>query len=220
MRYIDEIIARLPENPPDTAEVRSQESRYRKQHWRSRWPDNGISLPRIFDEGDGDVGSVSRGEIQDMAEHVSCATDAIEFYAAIAAWGCDTSARDVSRAIRVFGQAEVGTTLFAGMKQARASHPEVVYASLLPHGANYIKFLGPAYFTKLMYFTASRSHSHDGIRPLILDSRVAGALGWNTDGWQPRQYGLYLELAEMIRSRWCPDSPLDVVEYALFNLRG
>ena len=73
------------------------------------------------------------------------------------------------------------------------------YASLMPDGENYLRFVGPAYFTKHLYFTGYRN-GVPGPRPLILDARVARALssrpgfaGLSSSGWSADTYRRYLE---------------------------
>lgn len=106
-----------------------------------------------------------------------------------------------------------------------------VYRQFSRGGRWWIKYLGPAFFTKLMYFAAgtpaapatvtSEADTSAVTQPLILDGRVARALGWSKRwGWNPEQYGEYLDVAEGLRDRWCPQLPVDVVEYQLFIAGG
>jgi hypothetical protein len=86
-----------------------------------------------------------------------------------------------------------------------------------------IKHLGPAFFTKALYFAAGPDPSGP-VRPLILDRNVVLAL--NTlaphldlhpdHRWTSAQYGAYLELAHQWADR-CGTAP-DVVERRLFEL--
>jgi hypothetical protein len=75
------------------------------------------------------------------------------------------------------------------------------YGSMMPGQGNYLKFMGPAYFTKHLYFTGYGTRV-PGAKPLILDSRVARALsrrsgfeGIQTYGWSADTYERYLEFA-------------------------
>lgn len=84
-----------------------------------------------------------------------------------------------------------------------------------------IKWLGPAYFTKLLHFRAGRPDASGKQYPLILDSRVAEALGWSkTTGWTSSEYSTYLDLIDAVHQRWRPDLPVDIVEYQLFMSAG
>lgn len=53
--------------------------------------------------------------------------------------------------------------------------PAAAYESMLAGGSNQTKFMGPAYFTKFLFFTGYRDAGVE-LRPLILDRRVATAL--------------------------------------------
>lgn len=60
-----------------------------------------------------------------------------------------------------------------------------------------IKYLGPAFFTELLYFPAGRLTPSDIRHPLILNKRVAAALGWRkTYEWRSVEYSQYLDLVE------------------------
>ncbi len=50
------------------------------------------------------------------------------------------------------------------------------YRSMLPGGRAKTKFMGPAYFTKFLFFIGYQNPAVTGLRPLILDKRVATAL--------------------------------------------
>ncbi|AZA12266.1 8-oxoguanine DNA glycosylase OGG fold protein [Corynebacterium gerontici] len=54
------------------------------------------------------------------------------------------------------------------------------------------------------------------MRPLILDKRVAQAIGWRkTADWSTGEYSAYLDLVEALHRQWRPDLPTDVIEYTL-----
>ncbi|GKV72017.1 hypothetical protein NCCP2145_13980 [Pseudarthrobacter sp. NCCP-2145] len=82
---------------------------------------------------------------------------------------------------------------------------------------------GPAFFTKWLYFAAyDDPERRQGSAPLILDARVANALGWPpTSGrWPSSAYAEYLRTAAKINALWCPSSSQHVIEYALFKIGG
>ena len=102
------------------------------------------------------------------------------------------------------------------------SHENVdaAYASLWRGGDNRIKYFGPAFFTKWLYFSTYEDWVSNELPPLILDARVANALGWWPYGWSASDYATYPERAEHVRQLWCPDRGSHVVEYALFTIGG
>jgi len=101
--------------------------------------------------------------------------------------------------------------------------------------------LGPAFFTKFLYFASSDSTS--GPRPLILDQRVAASMRqlashvyevppvppedmaawlWPKNGWSAHRYGEYIHFAHQtstqlhdLNNDW-PDQA-DLLELALFD---
>ncbi len=96
-----------------------------------------------------------------------------------------------------------------------------VYRSLSWGGSSRIRGLGPAFFTKLLYFAGHR-HGEVGLQPLILDRRVARALaaaggpalaswGWTAEQWLSYLTWAYERAAAL-------GVPADVVEYRLFDL--
>ncbi len=95
------------------------------------------------------------------------------------------------------------------------------YAMFSYSGPSQIKYLGPAFFTKLLYFAAGRPTPVDTRHPLIFDRRVAMALGWKKiDGWSTAEYSDYLDLVEQLHQQWRPDVPADVIESTLFHAGG
>lgn len=92
-------------------------------------------------------------------------------------------------------------------------------------GADRLPWLGPAFFTKILYFGGYRRTS-GGIQPLILDRRVAARLppdagtahlfagGWSSSAWRD-----YLAWAAEQSTHPDFDGEPDAVEMALFSGR-
>lgn len=95
-----------------------------------------------------------------------------------------------------------------------------VYRSLGWYGSARIRGLGPAFFTKLLYFAGYR-YGEVGLQPLILDRRVARALpaaggpALGSWGWTAKQWLTYLTWADerAVDHGVAPD----VIEYWLFD---
>lgn len=88
-------------------------------------------------------------------------------------------------------------------------------------GQDRVKYFGPAFFTKWLYFCGYEQAR--GLKPLILDSRVAATLGWAGWGWAPEQYGEYLRLAHDVAAALSGEGAMvqpDAVEHALYALDG
>jgi hypothetical protein len=223
---------------PGLEQVRGQKVWFYPRHWLARWP-QGREIPPFL-QGDDDVDArraVTRDDLFALAARgISTLSEAVNFYTAVCAWGTGWSARRVGRVIRPLRDQLAPGRLLEGLAAAAArgvgkGNPVEVYRQFSPGGHWQIKYLGPAFFTKLMYFAAgapvspgaasSTTDSSALKHPLILDSRVARALGWSRKwGWSAEQYGEYLEIVEELRGLWCPQAPVDVVEYQLFIAGG
>lgn len=122
--------------------------------------------------------------------------------------------------------------LLAEAAVASREDPEAAYRLLRPHG-NAVRYLGPPFATKFLYFAGGGDPAHPC---LILDSRVAASLrgdgGWTSltgvFSWPAESYGAYCRLLH----RWAgeageqladerglrPVTP-DQLEYVLFRGR-
>jgi hypothetical protein len=108
----------------------------------------------------------------------------------VLAWGTGQSQRGNNTRIRAFvcapdRQRNVGL-LKNAIAYARDGDAASAYQTLIRRGGGQIRGLGPAFFTKLLYF-ASEGIEDD--RCLILDARVAGSLsraGWSSLPWSTR----------------------------------
>ncbi|MEU2281044.1 hypothetical protein ABZ614_03555 [Streptomyces sp. NPDC013178] len=116
-------------------------------------------------------------------------------------WGTGTQARSVARRARVFAENSAGdidARLAAALGVLREEGAVAAYYAF--NNDSRIKFLGPAFFTKVLYF-AGHEQCVGAWRPLILDRYVALALRaadtgekWRTGGWTTPRYGRYLSL--------------------------
>ncbi|MGW5480918.1 8-oxoguanine DNA glycosylase OGG fold protein [Streptomyces sp. NPDC004008] len=106
-----------------------------------------------------------------------------------------------------------------------------------------IRGLGPAFFTKFLYFVGGAIPDVPGPRPLVLDQRIARVVRayatqvgeeagleqparlatwlWSDGGWTPHRYGVYLRwmhgaTEQLARSTHWPPTP-DLLELALFS---
>ena len=113
--------------------------------------------------------------------------------------GRTRSLRSLSAASADDGLEAAGRKLIEAVELARSGSVVAAYAALHGRRPNdgrlRVTHLGPAYGTKLLYF-AAYEHREGVLPPLILDSRVATALGWLTkdewpkDGWTADEYRL------------------------------
>lgn len=139
------------------------------------------------------------------------------------AWGAGKKPRLIRK--RIASVAADRLRLSELMRQAAVlsrTDPVEAYALLRPRD-NAIKHLGPAFFTKFLYFAGGGEAYHPCC---ILDDRVAHSLqtaGWQSlprrSDWWPSTYGRYMDLV----TRWTKETGaarLDLVERYLFDANG
>lgn len=222
-RTVEEICEALTvhfqDGAPTDAVVRSQGSDFFPEHWRSRWPGH-LPLPAALDSSERRR-RINRSELFAMAEKVSTSEDVLNLYVSVCAWGTGPQAQRVARVVKPLHEDGALDTLERSFHTARSLDPIEAYRRLKVTGEDRIKGFGPAFFTKWLYFAAYDDPTRtQQIRPLILDARVANALGWppKNDRWLSTAYGDYLETATKINFTWSPEQPLHTIEYALFMI--
>lgn len=206
--------------PPEKAvapeTVWGQTEIFYPERWTKRWPE-GLSLPWFLEREESAL-SVSRQRLFELGESVETEEDAVSFYVAVCSWGAGTDAQQTYRCVQPLHQPGAPGKLLEGLRVASTESAVDGYFTFKNYSQARIKYLGPAFFTKLLYFAAGRPTPADTRHPLILDRRVAVALGWTkTSGWRTSEYSHYLDLVEQLQERWRPDLPTDVIEYTLFQ---
>jgi hypothetical protein len=144
---------------------------------------------------------------------------------AVCAWGAGTRWRGVVRAQgawRARSFAKVGVSLSHAANVLIDGGGPVDAYSLLLTGEHHIQGLGPAFFTKFLYFvgyeTVPQPH-----RPLILDQYVAIGLNdircttWPMTGWSADQYAEYLQWANDEATGPGPIGNEDEAEYRIWQ---
>ncbi|MFJ8441533.1 8-oxoguanine DNA glycosylase OGG fold protein [Kitasatospora griseola] len=145
-------------------------------------------------------------------------------------WGSGTKAREVKRRGRIFARnsvAELDARLGSALTVLREEGAVAAYRAF--NNAHRIPYLGPAFFSKVLYFAGDRDG--DGAmagphRPLILDRVVSVALrrlrivdaGWPLRGWTSSQYAQYLGVVHGLAQQRSVRP--DRIEAALFHLGG
>ncbi|MGN6412517.1 8-oxoguanine DNA glycosylase OGG fold protein [Flexivirga sp.] len=207
----------FPEGPPTDEAVRAQGFTWSAGQWRKRWP-AALSVPRRLAEAP-ERPHLTRQDVFDRARSVTTESDAVELFLLVAAWGTGTKARSIARVARVLDQPSAPARLLETHRVVRDGDPAEAYRRMYSWDHERIKYLGPAFFTKWLYFSAYDTwEQRNGPAPLILDQQVARALGWRTTGWSSSTYRTYLETAAAVRDIWAPNAPLHIAEYALFEV--
>lgn len=219
---IEQIVSQLemefPEGPPTEAMVRNQGFSYLPRHWTERWPGDLQRPPALVT---GERQYVRREDIFVKARSAGTPASIVDLYLAVCAWGTGTKAQRVARCVRPLHEPGAVAALVRSFEAAQNVGSIEGCRRLNTFGEDRIKFFGPAFFTKWLYFSAYEvSQAQKGASPLILDARVARAIGWKTTGWTSGAYAEYLNLAEELRARWCPGQTVHTVEYALFQTGG
>jgi hypothetical protein len=207
---------------PDREEaVLDQWSGYYPYQWLQRLPDPSLwpePLPLAPADGERRP-TVDRRAVLEIGAALHDPASAVHAYVASAVWGTGTNAQGVARRCAIFtGSADdVGQRLLS-VAQVMLDHgPDEAYAEL--HGDRRVKYLGPAFGTKFLYFCGF-DRAPGRRQPLILDSYVASALNQlcglslPLSNFSPEVYAFYLDLAHRWADEW-GTSP-DVVERVLF----
>lgn len=195
--------------------------------WKSRlqapglWPEPLDDCPRS-----GRWPQVTRADVKAIGEGADDSEGAARLYVAAAVWGTGTKAQGVARRCRPFTEnppGAVGERLADAIGTLRNKGAVEAYDALR-YGPGRIKQLGPAFFTKVLYFAGHPGAMPDvWPRPLILDRFVVDALNltrgttWRTAGWSTEQYATYLDLAHDWAAVWGEGVEPEVVEAALFD---
>jgi hypothetical protein len=186
-------------------EVLAQAFAYRPEWWRRYihdpwWPDLLDRLPED-PERPGYL-TISRRDVFSLAADTT-PEGRVRLLVAAYVWGTGSSAFLVGRRARTFTRSnltETAAKLGAVTDLMHIDGPVAAYDSLLARQPNHIKFMGPAFFTKYLYFAAGHPTTVRP-QPLILDKFVALSLnkhyGWclPTTGWSASTYDRYLNHA-------------------------
>lgn len=166
---------------------------------------------------------ITRGDLFELADAATAGRDgALRLLWNAVAWGSGMKPRLGRARIRaVAADPDHAADLLRTAARLARSSPREAYALLRPGDrSNAIGFLGPAFFTKYLYFAGGGRSDHPCC---ILDARVATTLhraGWSslpTDtNWLASAYQRYNELLADWKSR--TGAPrLDVIERWLFD---
>lgn len=203
--------------------VHAQAISFFPRHWRGRWPERLEidSVPILSSDGLDGTGrrTVSRSDLFVLGREVETPIDALNFFVAVHSWGVGTSARGVIRGLRVLEDEDASKKILGALESLREADfdPRVGYSAFNNYDQSKVKYLGPAFFTKLLCFYSHDRLSRSTNAPLILDQYVAASLGWGPWGWSTPQYVDYISLVDEARSLLDSDVPGDVIEYVLFD---
>jgi hypothetical protein len=212
----------FPETLVERVTVLGQAVDFDPVRWKARLPD-ASAWPVALDARP--MGkkwpSVERSAVFEICASAGTVEGAVQAYVAAAVWGTGTSAQSVERRINVLtGNPEgaVGERIARAIDILHDKGAVAGYAALRT-GPLAVNYLGPAFFSKLLYFAGFESAAGD-LRPLIIDRWIARAVNawkrtsWEETNWPTEVYQRYLTWAAQLAADRAV-SP-DVIEYHLF----
>lgn len=213
---VEALEQKYPQGLPTDEAVRSQSFEYIPRHWTDRWPSD-LDTPDALKSSERK--RVSRSDLFAQARNISSDEAILDLYVGICGWGTGTKAQRVARCVKPLYQHGAVAALGRAYEAAQSQNPVAAYKRLNTWSEDRIKYLGPSFFTKWLYFSAyDASQSTQVDKPLILDAHVASAMGWKAAGWGSSDYGRYLETVAQVREAWRHPTEPHVIEYALFQL--
>ncbi|MEU0815204.1 hypothetical protein [Streptomyces mirabilis] len=166
---------------------------------------------------------VDRRTVFGIASRADSAEGRRHLLVAALVWGTGTKAQSVNRRARIFEHSSptgIDAQLGEALDVLRERGAAAAYRAF--NNDQRVPYLGPAFFTKVLYF-AGHDSAAESQRPVILDSVVSRALkatdavdaSWPGNGWTTDHYRLYLDgVHEYAQTRGVlPDQ----VEAALFS---
>lgn len=197
--------------------------RVRLDRWRPRIPPD--AWPPIPPETD----ALWRRQVFAVADqwHARLCS-ARSLLVAVLMWGYGVRGYGPVRTVAVLNSDPDGTKLEHNLAPVRTDRPSeddlcTAYDRFTSASPTHLHRLGPAFFTKMLYFAGYR-RGIGGVQPLILDRVVAkrlpeqaGPAGLRHWGWSSRHWLTYLRWAAEQAFRPTFGNEPDGVELALFN---
>ncbi|WP_348534761.1 MULTISPECIES: hypothetical protein [unclassified Kitasatospora] len=212
---------------------------YAPAHWTEvdPWP------PSFGSRTSKAAAAVSRSQVVSAVQEATTRGAWPEALTASYIWGQGRTGYGPHRLTEILAQPRVSTSLEEAAKTLQEKGAVAAYRFL--DGAGAVKGLGPAFFTKYLYFLNLTMSAPAGPEALILDQRVARTLRahatqvaqsiclpssaelaawiWSDRGWTAHRYDVYLDWMaaaskqlEVVVTEW-PTSAPDMLELALFN---
>lgn len=208
-------------------QVLDQSFRFRTAWWTSHVPEGWLTWLSDLPELERDYRRIARADLIG-ADGTGETRDPGRVLVAAYVWGTGSWGFLAGRRARVFRDTtpeRITEALSAASDLLHSAGPVEAYRSMLRGNANYLKHLGPSFFTKALY--AFDAQNGQPGRALILDRFVALALNdiheWRisrTGPWSPETYGRWLDLAHDIAQEQSESGRRvrpDAVEMAYFK---
>ncbi|MFF4214617.1 hypothetical protein ACFYZE_35915 [Streptomyces sp. NPDC001796] len=235
-RWWSENAARFPDKTPGAHTVHYTPSRWTQI---TPWPS---ALASTSCEGDA---AVNRAQVTSIVQDALRREAFTEALVATYVWGKSKGGSPGGSGpatLRTILAADDLEAALAGAVTALSEHgARAAYAALRGH----VAWLGPAFFTKFLYFAGKTVPPANGPKPLVLDRvlarrmrSLASAVGretghdpdssiarwvWRDQDWSPHRYQIYLSFMHAAAHQaastdgWPSDTSPDLLEYALFS---
>ncbi|WP_236735182.1 hypothetical protein [Mycolicibacterium peregrinum] len=156
-------------------------AKYRSEWWTRYFTDELAHFwPPQLDQAEIDANNYRWLSRTDVFRIAATESEHRELHTAVAAyvWGLGKNAYSIGRLVRAFttNADTVEDNLRKAASTLISEGAVAAYESMLRGGSAQTKFMGPAYFTKFLFFIGYQNPEVTGLRPLILDKRVATAL--------------------------------------------
>lgn len=169
---------------------------------------------------------LDRSSVSELAEEVCSEDRAIRLFMASMIWGFGEAGYGPFRTRRILDSPEASANLrelatIASENGGQAAFDH--FADMRNKDRNYLKFLGPAFGTKYIYFAQSAKNPQTTTP--VMDAVVRRWFVSNTPDtrlvlhyWDPASYATYVQLLTLWAKELSPEDPLrlDQVEYLIF----
>lgn len=204
-------VGRSPEQPPISWKI---------EKWTNRFPEHRTFLTALHEN------PLDRAHVASVGEEITSKDRAIELFLATMIWGFGSAGYGPFRTKRILDTPDAGTNL---LELAQIASQEgglaafVHFASKRHANGQYLKFLGPAFGTKYIYFAqmAKRPEKATPVMDAVVRSWFASNVPdtrLNLHFWDPSSYVAYVDHLTHWAGSLNPGSQLrlDQVEYLIF----
>jgi hypothetical protein len=120
-----------------------------------------------------DIVRIDRHRLFEIASEVQTGgLDPVDFALSVILWGSGSSRRNNRARIRSIVDSD-GRSVLRNALDLATTDPEASFATFQPKRRNALAYVGPAFFTKIMYFAGAGNESHNAY---IVDHRVLRTL--------------------------------------------
>lgn len=186
-------------------------SSWLRTSWENRFPDRLDLIDKFPD-------TVDRAFVVRAFKKVENESTAVDAFIASMVWGHGPSGYGAYRTSRILTtNKDAGASLLSAINQAKTD-PLAAYASMGYFEQNHMKYLGPAFGTKVLSFAAAPKAPAPILDQVVsrwLFAMTDGSIAFSPSAWRPTEYQRYLTLMD----RWSKTLGItvDEVEHLIFS---